>query len=65
MTQPQTPIEKFLSQSPEKNLGLYYTDSGQSETDWKMKYNAEYRNNVAGQSGKNGLEFAIQVERKF
>jgi hypothetical protein len=53
------------SQTPEKNLGLYYTDSGESETDWKLKYNAEYRNNVAGQPGKNGVEFGVQVERKF
>ena len=53
------------SQTPEKNLGLYYTDMGESETDWRMKYNAEYRNNIAGQAGKNGPEFGIQIERKF
>jgi hypothetical protein len=38
---------------------------GESETDWRMKYNAEYRNNIAGQAGKNGPEFGIQIERKF
>ena len=53
------------SQTPEKNLGLYYTNSGESEADWRMKVNTEYRNNIAGQSGKNGLEFGIQIEKKF
>ncbi len=51
--------------TPEKNLGLYYSRRGESDMDWNMKYNAEYRMDVAGQTNKNSLGFGVQVEKKF
>ena len=53
------------TRTPEKNLGLYYTERGESDMDWSMRYNAEYRKDVAGETGKNNLGFGIQVERRF
>jgi len=53
------------TRTPEKNLGLYYTEKGESDMEWGMRYNVEYRKDVAGETGKNNLGFGIQVERKF
>ena len=53
------------TRTPEKNLGLYYTERGESDMEWSMRYNAEYRKDVAGETGKNNLGFGIQVERRF
>jgi subtilisin family serine protease len=53
------------TKTPEKNLGLYYTERGESDMEWSMRYNAEYRKDVAGETGKNNLGFGIQVERRF
>ena len=53
------------AQTPERNLGLYYSVEKEQETDWQFKYNVEYRTNIAGQDGKNGLGFAAAVERRF
>jgi subtilisin family serine protease len=51
--------------TPEKNIGLYYTTLGETDYDWSMKFNTEYRTNIAGQEGKNGLGFGIQIEKTF
>lgn len=51
--------------TPEKNLGLYYSQRGESDMDWNIKYNAEYRMDVAGQTNKNSLGFGVQVEKRF
>jgi subtilisin family serine protease len=54
------------AKTPEKNIGLYYTSlTGEDDKDWVIKYNTEYRTNIAGQSGKNGFEFGTRVERNF
>ena len=53
------------TRTPEKNLGLYYTERGESDMEWGMRYNVEYRKDVAGETGKNNLGFGIQVERRF
>ena len=53
------------TKTPEKNLGLYYTERGESDMEWSMRYNAEYRKDVAGETGKNNLGFGIQIERRF
>ena len=53
------------SQTPEKNIGLYYTVEKEQETDWSFKTNIEYRTNIAGQDDKNGLGFGISVEKRF
>jgi len=51
--------------TPEKNIGLYYTTSKETDNDWSMKFNTEYRKNIAGQENKNGLGFGVQVEKTF
>jgi len=53
------------TRTPEKNLGLYYTERGESDMEWSMRYNVEYRKDVAGETGKNNLGVGIQVERRF
>jgi len=53
------------TQTPERNIGLYYTVEKEQEIDWSFKYNVEYRTNIAGQDGKNGLGFGATVERRF
>jgi hypothetical protein len=54
------------ARTPEKNIGLYYTSlTGEDSKDWIIKYNTEYRTNIAGQSGKNGFELGARVERIF
>jgi len=54
------------ARTPEKNIGLYYTSlTGEDNKDWIIKYNTEYRTNIAGQSGRNGFEFGARVERNF
>lgn len=51
--------------SPERNIGLYYTDKANEELDWNFRVNTEYRNNIAGQDGKNGFGFGLFVDKKF
>lgn len=53
------------SQTPEKNIGLYYTIEKEQEIDWSFKTNIEYRTNIAGQSNINGLGFGISLEKTF
>ena len=51
--------------SPERNIGLYYTDKANEELDWNFRVNTEYRNNIAGQEGKNSLGFGLFLDKKF
>jgi subtilisin family serine protease len=61
-----TDIKAALKTStPEKNIGLYYTDKAINELDWNFRINTEYRNNIAGQEGKNGFGFGLYVDKKF
>ena len=53
------------TKTPERNLGLYYSVEKEQDTDWQLKYNVEYRTNVAGEDGKNSLGFGAYVERRF
>lgn len=53
------------TRTPERNLGLYYTENGETDLDWNVKFSTEYRHNLAGESGKKGVGFGIQVEKKF
>ena len=53
------------TRTPEKNLGLYYTENGETDLDWNVRFSTEYRHNLAGESGKKGVGFGIQVEKKF
>lgn len=51
--------------TPERNIGLYYTDKANEELDWNFRVNTEYRNNIAGQNGKNDFGFGLYVDKKF
>ena len=51
--------------TPERNIGLYYTDKANEELDWNFRINAEYRNNIAGQEAKNGFGFGLFIDKKF
>ena len=53
------------TRTPERNLGLYYTENGETDLDWNVRFNTEFRNNLAGESGKNGVGFGITVEKRF
>jgi hypothetical protein len=53
------------AKTPERNLGLYYSVEKEQDTDWQFKYNVEYRTNIAGEDGRNGLGFGAYVERRF
>ena len=51
--------------TPERNIGLYYTDKANEELYWNFRVNTEYRNNIAGQNGKNDFGFGLYVDKKF
>ena len=53
------------SQTPEKNIGIYYTVDRKQETDWSFKTNVEYRNNISGQSKENSLGFGLEISKIF
>ena len=53
------------SQTPEKNIGIYYTVDREQETDWSFKTNVEYRNNISGQSKENSLGFGLEISKIF
>lgn len=53
------------TRTPERNLGFYYTENGETDLDWNIRFSTEFRNNLAGEPGKNGVGFGIQVEKRF
>ena len=53
------------TRTPERNLGFYYTENGETDLDWNVRFNTEFRNNLAGESGTNGVGFGITVEKRF
>jgi subtilisin family serine protease len=53
------------TRTPEKNLGLYYTEQGNTDLDWSIRFNTELRNNIAGEPGKKGVELGMTFEKKF
>lgn len=53
------------TRTPERNLGFYYTENGETDLDWNVRFNTEFRNNLAGEPGKNGVGFGITVEKRF
>jgi subtilisin family serine protease len=53
------------TRTPERNLGLYYTETAETDLDWNVRFSTEYRHNLAGESGNKSVGFGIQVEKKF
>lgn len=59
-------VQTSLKQtSKEKNIGLYYASDGQEDTDWKTSFSIEYRQNAAGEEGRNQFVPGIQISKKF
>jgi len=53
------------TRTPERNVGLYYSQQPEKSTDWTMTFNTEYRQNLAGQPGKDGVNFGFRVSKSF
>lgn len=53
------------SNTPEVNIGVYYSHEPQEETQWKTKLSLEFRKNIAGVSGEQQWIPGIQFSKKF
>ena len=61
-----TNIRSDLTQSTkEKNIGFYLNHTPTHDTDAAYNFTAEYRQDVAGQSGKDGINLAMNYTKKF
>jgi hypothetical protein len=61
-----TDIKSDLAQSTkEKNLGFFYSKTPEHDLDATINFTAEYRQDVAGQSGKDGVNLAFNYVKKF
>ncbi len=61
-----TDIQSNLKQTTkEKNLGFFYSKTPDQDLDASFNFTAEYRQDVAGQSGKDGINLAINYLKKF
>jgi len=61
-----TTINSDLKQShKEKNIGFYFNHTPTHDTDAAYKFTAEYRQDVAGQSDKDGVNLAMNYTKKF
>jgi hypothetical protein len=59
-------IKSSLTQSTkEKNIGFYLNHTPEHDTDAAYNFTAEYRQDVAGQSGKDGINLAMNYTKKF
>jgi subtilisin family serine protease len=61
-----TTINSDLKQShTEKNIGFYFNHTPTHDTDASYNFTAEYRQDVAGQSGRDGINLAMNYTKKF
>ena len=59
-------FQSDLTQSAkEKNLGFYYSKTPDYDLSASFNFTAEYRQDVAGQSGKDGINLAMNYVKKF
>ena len=49
----------------ERNVGFYYSQDPVNEMDAGIKFKAEYRQNIAGQDGKNGINLGLSYVKKL
>ena len=49
----------------EKNLGFFYSKTPDHDLDASFNFSAEYRQDVAGQNGKDGVNVAFNYVKKF
>jgi hypothetical protein len=53
------------SKTPEKDIGIYYSNQSDNELEWKTSFSLEYRQNVAGAAGDDKFIPAMQISKKF
>jgi hypothetical protein len=59
-------IRSDLTQgTKEKNIGFYLNHTPEHDTDAAYNFTAEYRQDVAGQSGRDGVNLAMNYTKKF
>ena len=49
----------------EKNLGFFYSKTAEDDLDATFNFSAEYRQDVSGQDGKDGVNLAFNYVKKF
>ena len=49
----------------EKNLGFFYSKTAEDDLDATFNFSAEYRQDVSGQAGKDGVNLAMNYVKKF
>ena len=55
----------LTQQTKEKNIGFYLNHTPEHDTDAAYNFTAEYRQDVAGQSGRDGINLAMNYTKKF
>ena len=61
-----TNFNSDLTQSTkEKNLGFFYSKTAEDDLDASFNFSAEYRQDVSGQDGKDGVNLAFNYVKKF
>lgn len=55
----------LTQQTKEKNVGFYFNHTPTHDTDAAYNFTAEYRQDVAGQSGNDGVNLAMNYTKKF
>jgi subtilisin family serine protease len=59
-------IRSDLAQdTKEKNIGFYFNHEPTDTFDSGIKFTTEYRQDIAGQSGKDGMNFTLQFAKKL
>jgi subtilisin family serine protease len=59
-------IKSDLTQgTKEKNIGFYFNHEPTDTFDAGIKFTTEYRQDIAGQSGKDGMNFTLQFAKKL
>jgi hypothetical protein len=59
-------IRSDLTQSTkEKNIGFYLNHTPEHDTDAAYNFTAEYRQDVAGESGRDGINLAMNYTKRF
>ena len=61
-----TTINSDLTQkTKEKNIGFFYNHTPTHETDASFNFTAEYRQDISGQDGKDGVNLGMTYMKKF
>ena len=56
---------ELTQQTKEKNIGFYLNHTPTHDTDAAYNFTAEYRQDVAGESGRDGVNLAMNYTKKF